>query len=86
MTTDLQRVKFRVAPIGKALLVEIRVPLAPLAISENQIDTLNAGFAEACALITRSRDSVAAELAFRGICPWCGEVPSQASGATHACS
>ena len=85
MTDDPHRVKFRVAPVGRALLVEIRVPLSPLAITPDHIDTINAGLTEACALITLSRDTVAAELAAKGICPWCGEVPSQAQGAHHAC-
>lgn len=67
-------VKYLVNVMQRAYLLQVRVPLCPAALSQVQVDRLNATFAQAAAAIEATRDALAMELQVTGVCPWCNDL------------
>lgn len=67
-------VKYRVVPMQGALLMEIRLPLEAPSLTGEQVARLNEHFAIVTKALGAIRDQLAAEVAERGVCPFCGEV------------
>lgn len=76
-------VKYVVTVLERALLVQVRVPLASVVLSEAQQAQLTACFDTCRGVIETVRDQVATEVQVNGRCPFCG-VYSWAPD--HACA
>lgn len=74
MTDDPRTVKYRVVPMQGALLMEIRLPLDAQSLTSEQVTRLNDHFAIVTKALGAVRDQLAAEVAERGVCPFCNEV------------
>lgn len=67
-------VKYVVAPLERACVVQIYVPISRAAMTAEHGTRLDLACEEARQRLERERDSIAAELHSRGICPWCNEL------------
>jgi len=72
MHTDTA-VKYLVNVLARACLVQLRVPLAPEALTSEQVARLNDAYAAATELVRQERDAIALEVQMRGVCPWCND-------------
>lgn len=74
MNNDLRRVKYRVVPTQAALLFEVRIPLAFACLAPEQQVRCDDAFAIITRQLGALRDMLAAEVAERGLCPFCNDV------------
>lgn len=71
MTTE---VKYVVSPMERACVVQIYVPIARAALTEENGGRLDAACRAARTLFEEVRDGIVTEIRGRGICPWCNNL------------
>lgn len=78
-----ERVKFFVSPMERGYMVGYRLALAPAALSQHQVDRLQATLEQAREAMQATVEDIAIEIGQTGVCPWCNDL-AHPEGATCA--